>query len=57
MRRGSSPIGADFGFVARVLHEGGTQVEDERPVTLAEAMAALEDGLIRWFEVEAIDLG
>jgi hypothetical protein len=31
-----------FGFVARALHEGGTQVEDERADTLAEAMAALE---------------
>ena len=31
-----------FGFVARASHEGGTQVEDERADTLAEAMAALE---------------
>jgi hypothetical protein len=39
-----------FGFVARALHEGGTQVEDDRPGTLAEALAALEAGLARWFE-------
>ena len=29
------------GFVARALHEGGTQFEDERADTLAEAMASL----------------
>jgi len=45
-----------FGFVARALHEGGTQVEDERPDTLAEAMAALEDGLARWFEEQDVDI-
>ena len=45
-----------FGFVARALHEGGTQVEDERPDTLAEAMAALEVGLTRWFEEEGVEL-
>ncbi len=45
-----------FGFVARALHEGGTQVEDERPDTLAEALAALEAGLTRWFEEEGVKL-
>ena len=45
-----------FGFVARALHEGGTQVEDDRPDTLAEALAALEVGLTRWFEKEGVDL-
>ena len=40
-------------FVARALHEGGTQVEDDRPDTLAEALAALEAGLARWFEERA----
>jgi hypothetical protein len=39
-----------FGFVARALHEGGIQDEDDRPDTLAEAIAALEVGLTRWFE-------
>jgi hypothetical protein len=43
-----------FGFVARALHEGGTQVEDERTDPLAEAMAALEKGLARWF-VEQVE--
>lgn len=45
-----------FGFVARLLHEGGTQVEDDRPDTLAEAMAALEAGLVRWFEEQGLEL-
>jgi hypothetical protein len=43
-----------FGFVARALHEGGTQVEDERADTLAEALAVLEAGLARWFEEQGI---
>ncbi len=38
-----------FGFVARALHEGGTQVEDDRPDTLTKALATLEVGLTRWF--------
>ena len=33
----------------------GTQVEDDRPGTLAEAMAALEAGLTRWFEEQGIE--
>jgi hypothetical protein len=45
-----------FGFVARALHEGGTQVEDDRPGTLAQALAALEVGLVRWFEEQGVDL-
>jgi hypothetical protein len=45
-----------FGLVARALHEGGTQVEDDQPDTLAEAMAVLEAGLARWFEEEGIEL-
>ncbi len=44
-----------FGFVARALHEGGTQVEDSRPDSLAEAMAALEAGLTRWFEEQGVE--
>jgi hypothetical protein len=46
-----------FGFVARALHEGGTQVEDERPDTLAEALTALEAGLARWFEEQGVGPG
>ena len=45
-----------FGFVARALHEGGTQVEDDRPGSLAEAMAALEGGLVRWFEEQGVEI-
>jgi hypothetical protein len=45
-----------FGSVVRALHEGGTQVEDDRPDTLAEALAALEVGLTRWFEEEGVEL-
>ena len=44
-----------FGFVARALHEGGVQVEDDRPDTLAEALAALEAGLTRWFEERGVE--
>jgi hypothetical protein len=44
-----------FGFVARALHEGGTQVEDDRPDTLAEAMAALEVRLARWFDEQGVE--
>jgi hypothetical protein len=45
-----------FGFVARALNEGGAQVEDERTDTLAEAMAALEKGLVRWFEEQGVEI-
>jgi len=57
-RHGWIEIGVQelFGFVARALHEGGTQVEDERTDTLAEAMAGLEKGLARWFEEDGVDL-
>jgi hypothetical protein len=41
---------AAFGFVARALDYGGLVFEDDRPDTLAEAMAALEKGLRKWFE-------
>jgi hypothetical protein len=44
-----------FGFVARALDEGGTQVEDDRADTLAEALAALEKGLIEYYEREGIE--
>jgi hypothetical protein len=37
------------------LHEGGTQVEEDRPDSLAEALAALEEGLARWFKEQAED--
>jgi hypothetical protein len=46
-----------FGFVARALDYGGMVFEDDRPDTLAEAMAALEKGLRKWFDEQGIDLG
>jgi hypothetical protein len=45
-----------FGFVAGALNEGGTVFEDDRPGTLAEAMAALEKGLAQWFKGEGVEL-
>jgi hypothetical protein len=39
-----------FGFVAMALDYGGAVYEDDRPRTLAEAMATLEKGLRKWFE-------
>jgi hypothetical protein len=44
-----------FGFVARALDYGGMVFEDDRPDTLAEAMAALEKGLTTYFEREGIE--
>ena len=46
-----------FGFVARALEYGGLAIEDDKPETLAEAMAALEKGLMERFREEGIDLG
>jgi len=45
-----------FGFVVRALDYGGLVFEDEKPQTLAEALAALEIGLRKWFEEQGIDL-
>ncbi len=39
-----------FGFVVRALDYGGLAFEDDKPDTLAEAMAALEKGLTEYFE-------
>lgn len=39
-----------FGFVVRALDYGGMVFEDDKPNTLAEAMAALEKSLSKWFE-------
>jgi hypothetical protein len=41
-----------FGFVVRAIGYGGIDFEDHTPETLAEAMAALEQGLVRWFKEE-----
>jgi hypothetical protein len=45
-----------FGFVARALDHGGQVFEDDRPDTLAEAMAALEKGLTKWFKEQEVGL-
>ena len=45
-----------FGFVVRALDYGGMVFEDDKPDTLAEAMASLERGLTEYFEREGIDL-
>jgi hypothetical protein len=45
-----------FGFVARALDYGGLAFEDDRPDTLAEAMASLERGLAKWFEEQGVEL-
>jgi hypothetical protein len=45
-----------FGFVARALDYGGMVFEDDRPDTLAEAMAALERGLAKYFKREGTEL-
>jgi hypothetical protein len=45
-----------FGFVARALDYGNLAFEDDRPDTLAEALATLERGLAEYFEREGIEL-
>jgi hypothetical protein len=44
-----------FGFIVRAIDYGGVVFEDDKPDTLAEAMAALEQGLAGYFEREAIE--
>jgi hypothetical protein len=45
-----------FGFVARALDYGGLTFEDDRPNTLAEALAALEKGLRGWYEEQGMEV-
>ena len=45
-----------FGFVARALDYGGLTFEDDKPDTLAEALASLEKGLRKWFDEQGIAL-
>ena len=45
-----------FGFVVRALDYGGLVFEDNKPRTLAEAMAALEKGLTKWFKKQGIEV-
>lgn len=44
-----------FGFVVRALDYGGFVFEDDKPGTLAEALAALETGLAKWFDEQGIE--
>ena len=44
------------GFVVRALDSGGLVFEDNQAGTLAEALAALEEGLARWFEGQGIEV-
>ena len=45
-----------FGFVVRALDYGGLVFEDDKPDTLAEALAALEKGLTKWFKEQGIEV-
>ena len=45
-----------FGFVARALDYGNLAFEDDKPDTLAEALASLEKGLRKWFDEQGIAL-
>ena len=55
---GSVEIGdqESFGFIVRAVGYGGVDFEDDRPSTLAEAMAVLEAGLARWFEEQGVEI-
>ena len=44
-----------FGFVVPAIDYGGVVFEDDKPDTLAEALAVLEKGLARWFEEQGIE--
>jgi hypothetical protein len=44
-----------FGFVARALYYGNLAFEDDKPDTLAEALASLERGLAEYFKREGIE--
>jgi hypothetical protein len=44
-----------FGFVVQALDDGGLVFEDDKSDTLAEAMAALEQGLRKWFDEQGIE--
>jgi hypothetical protein len=59
VRSGHIEIGDQegFGFVVRALDYGGVAFEDDRPATLAEALATLEKGIAEWVRQEGIDLG
>ncbi len=58
VRDGHIEIGdqESFGFVVRALDYGGLVFEDDRPNTLAEALAALEKRLAKWFKEQGIEV-
>jgi hypothetical protein len=45
-----------FGFVVRALDYGGLVFEDDRPDTLAEALAALEKALAEQLKEDGVEL-
>ena len=45
-----------FGFIVRAIDYGGQVFEDEEPETLTEALAALENGLAKWFQEQGIEV-
>lgn len=45
-----------FGFIVRALDYGGQAFEDDKPDTLAEALASLEQGIRRWYEEQGFKL-
>jgi len=44
------------GFIVRALNDTGSVFEDDKSVRLAEAMAALEEGLAKWFQERKIEV-
>lgn len=44
-----------FGLVVRAFWDGGMVFEDNKPATLAEALAALEEGLTAWMDKQGIE--
>jgi hypothetical protein len=42
--------------VVRARDYGGLAFEDDKPDTLAEAMAALEKGLAAWYKEQGIEV-
>jgi hypothetical protein len=47
----------ETGIVVRALNGDSVVFEDEKPTTLAEAMAALEKGVSEWLKRQGIEIG
>lgn len=58
MRDGHIEIGDQegFGFVVRALDYRRLVLEDDKPNTLTEALAALEKGLAKWFDEQGMEV-